>query len=376
MTSPNQKFLCLSILWKYKKLYAILLIFQLFCCQTEQYSNVISFKREDAPEILPLNGESIALDLDSLTLPLFYHLFRDSLILVENIKANPYFVDVYSLSNKRLVRRIARQGEGPTEFLSVRVMNRAPINNNFSIFDISTKSVGFVSMDEKGEFQITKKIDLPQNTGDFISIDAVRLLGFNDSYLETEKFSNKVSPLFYLSTDMATSKEQLQKIDSQRFAFFSANVSSAQLAFSKKNDCIWMIDKHRDKIQIFDTNLKLKKSIKGPDFIEPDIIQNIDKSLGFKNHIDYDSYYSCAYTDDYIYLLYLGIVGTYGIKGEGFYYKPSEIFKFNWDGELQSIYKLDRFLYGITIDKAGENIYGTTSIGFGEKVELVKYKLK
>ncbi|MFN4147019.1 MAG: BF3164 family lipoprotein [Runella sp.] len=372
-----------SVFLKLKGISVLLVMLTFFNCQVEKEANNSSFKREDAPNV-SLKGESIVLNLDSLTRPIFYHLFGDSLILVENIKPNPYFVDVYSMNTKRLVKRIVRQGESPAEFLSVQLFNRNPIDNNFTIFDVSAKSVGFGSMDEKGEFQIKNKVNLPQNTGDIISIDTSKLLGFNASYIETEKFSNKISPLFYLNTDRIISRDQLQKIDSQNFAFFSNNVSAAQLAYSKKNDCIWLVDKHKDEIQVFDTNLKLKKVIKGPDFVEPDIIQNEDKGLGiqkyidlgFKNHIDYDSYYSCAYNDDHIYLLYLGIVGTYGIKGVGFYYKPSEIFKFNWAGELQKIYKLDRFLYGITIDKAGENIYGTTSIDFGEKVELIKYQLK
>ena len=345
-------------------------------CQAEKEIVNLSFTRSDASEIVKLKGEVIGVHLDSLTLPLCYHIFKDSLILVENIKANPYFLNIYSLNTKKIVKKIVRLGESPTEFLSVRLLNRNPNSTTINIFDVSAKSVGFVSIDEKGEFQVKNKIDLPQNTGDIILLDANNLLGFNDSYIETEKFSNKIPPLFYLSTDKTKSREQIQKIDSQQFAFFSSNVSAAQLAFSKKNNCIWLIDKHKDEIQIFDTNLKLKKIVKGPDFIEPEIIQNEDKSLGFNKHIDYDSYYSCAYNEQYVYLLYLGIVGTYGIKGEGFYYKPSEIFKFSWDGKLQKIYTLDRFLYNITIDKAGKNIYGTTSIDFGEKVELIKYHLK
>ncbi|WP_442795907.1 BF3164 family lipoprotein [Pelobium manganitolerans] len=330
-------------------------------------SKTVSFKRTDFHRTVSLTGTKIA--FDTLLNPMSYAVIRDSFLFVTNWDGYPFFIEVYKLGSKRLVTKIAKKGRGPNEFLSCSLICRDPEDDFFLVRDIIKQTVTKYNIDSvimKGENYKPRQISLPRYTKDVAFLDSKNLIGYNFYYLKSEKISNDVTPIFKIRAG----KQLNERIDSTKMKFFTANVSGADILVSPLNDYIWCVNHYEDKIDVFNKELLFIKSMVGPDGIKPLYISNDDNRISFK-HAYYRAYYSGVYTKKAVYLLYLGVNG---IPNNLPFEKPVEVFKFNWSGKLLANYKLDKYIYDITIDKNEKYLYGTSSTSGGHAT-LFRYKL-
>jgi hypothetical protein len=359
---------------KIRFIYTTLSIIVFFGCSTHHHNTdkIKIFTRKDFVKDTTLKGTLVGFHTSAY--PLNYTVIRDSLIFVTNWHGDPWYVEIYNLHSKQLIRQIARKGDGPNEFLSCRLIYSNPSDDYFLLYDLVKQSASKYSIDSvclSKSVVPMETIALPRCTKDIALYDTTTLIGYNSYFFQSGKYQNKVPALFAVNS-AAQTRDDINKIDSINAKFFTANVSGGYILVSPSSDQIWSVRHYEDRIDIFDKKLQLVRSIVGPDRIRPLYEVKEDNSISFRDHKYYRAYYPCAYTKNAVYMIYLG---HNGISGDGKIEKPVEIFKIDWSGKLLCRYKLDKYVYAFSIDKNEENIYATATDKFGNYPLLLKYKL-
>ena len=299
-----------------------------------------------------------------------FNLICDSLIIAENSKAYPYYFGIYNLKTKDLLVEFAMRGKGPGEFLSAKYLSNTYDYTNkeyFHIVDVVSQKVSIFNLDSLLNFKDDyrpSQFKLPDGMINFSPLINGSYVFYNSFYLDNEKYSNHNDKIFLFDI-------RSEKLHIENFKYFTPNVSSAYVLVSRDRDRIFIAERHRDVIDIYDKELQHIKTLKGPDFFDPQVFLRFSNHISFKPGTKDGGYYPCYSTKDFVYLIYRGPKDLHNPEIE---YPPVEVFKFDWEGNPIDRYVLDRFIYTISVSSDEKEIYGTSYNSIGDPV-LVRFSL-
>lgn len=353
-----------------KKITVILLLSLICCCCNRKFDEKqLEINRNDFPVSIKLTGGE-EIYLDSTLIPLTLNVLRDTIVLAENRGAYPFYFSMYNIRTGKKIIEFARRGRGPNEFLSGKC-NSNNYNcsnlNHIYIYDGVRKRVSEYNIDsliQKQEQYEPKQIDVPDCVFYFSKLDSNHYVCFNSYFLNDKKFKNNVEKIFIYDL----SEEKPDKFD---WKYFTLNVSKGYVLIAPDNDRIIVPHHYEDKIDIYNKNLVLLKTLVGPDMIIPEYRLRGDNHISFKIRTRYRGYYPCCYTNNSIYLIYLGLNG---IDNNIDYRKPVEVFKLDWNGNLIKRYVLDRYIFRISVSSDEKYLYGASLNSIGEPI-LVRYTI-
>lgn len=331
----------------------ILFLSVLIISCTANDDNVKYFSRSDFKNHITLKSETIGLDsVVYKGTPINFTLINDSILFVLQYNGNPFFLQIFNLNNFEVIANLARHGNGPNEYLSCRLKIKSSNSDYFYIHDIVKQTASKYHIDSLlllNEKYMPEKVSLPRFTSDFLFIND-SIWGYNNFYFNDKKIYNDVNALYKMHKNDST--ENL--IDINNVNYFTANVSDANIYFSPKSDYLWVVDRFKDKFDIYDRNLNISKTLIGPDIIQPEYEIRKENHVSFKNTYNSYLYYGFG-TDSHIFLLY------YKVDGESSNYSPdsTEIFQFTWDGELVNYYTIDKLVMRITYDENKKVFYAS-----------------
>ena len=355
-------------------------------CSPKNDPIVVHFSREDfKQQVLLVNPEEIVL-YDSLDIvnPVSFFLLQDTLLLVQNQPRMPFALELFSLHNLQSIAQLAPMGRGPGEFLTCTYMGCSVDQSKIYLQDRQTHSFYKVDLDRTIE---NKKIEVEQQfyydpeihpyTPSLVMLDSCHYTGYNMWYLDDTQFNNKVPALtkYHINPPQIESSDNLDD-PFMGHSYFVGPVNGARLVLTPDKEKIWLLDYRRDRIEIYNDSLVLLKTIHGPDHYKVQYVsQNAEDTsiqmIVFAEGKEYMAYTDYAYNHEHIYIVYVG-TDSYQIDN-----LPSvEIFKLDWDGNMLCNYKLDRFLYSISVDSKEEYLYGTSRKSFYEDPQFIRYTIK
>ena len=339
-------------------------------CQNKNI-NEIYFNHNDFPEQSTLTGEVI--DFEHGPYPMNF-IVIDTLIFVQNIKAIPHFYDIYGLKSKKHILSLAKEGKGPFEYLSCRLMHRSNHQDWFSIHDIVRRTTTRYHIDSLILFKDSykpKRYQLPSIVKDYTFVNADSILAYNHYYFQERSIQNKAEPI--VSVNLNNLKSEEAYIGKSKF--YTYNVSGAFVLYHPDHEFVLLAYHYKDLIEFYDKQFRLVKQMRGPDITKQTYRVEEDNMVSSKDGLDYNTYNSVVVTKNAIYLAY---AGTNGVSYDQPIGKPMEIFKISWEGELLKHYQLDRVIFEISISEDEQILYGT-DIGYfnlpADDMKFVKYKL-
>jgi hypothetical protein len=213
--------------------------------------------------------------------------------------------------------------------------------------------------------KISMNTDIHPNYG-IVSLDGSTYFGYNMWYLDSRVYTNSGRPVIKNSSENNNSGQQYHN--------FVASVNGAFLIPLKGKKQLMIADAHRDNIKIVNDSLEIIKEIEGPDFFSPSYtaVQNgtPENFITFGNNKSFKAYTNYTMTDEFIYLIYHGTTSFDPLD-----LTPVEVFQFDFNGNPICRYKLDRYIYNISIDSKNEYLYGTSRQSAQELPVLIRYKL-
>jgi len=335
-----------------------------------EFVEEVNFSRKSFDSISTVNVE--ILNFDTPLHPMIFDVIRDSIVLVQNWKGEPYYLALYNLKSKELLFEFAKRGRGPGEWLSASLSYQSNFDNGFVLRDIHTLDAAFFNIDSLLLFRkeySPQKYKIPDFTkGDIVVIDACKWVCFNLFHLGSERFANKTRSCLY-PIDICNSQDFDDEI--RKHKFFTHNISGGSIAVSPDKNRILVFYKHLNMIEIFNRDFELIKKLYGPELFTPELnIRDSEfNSIGFKKRVN--TYGKCFYNHRFIYVIYKGVDGLEKSM-------PTEVFKLNWNGDLLHRYILseeyDVELQNLYLDSNEQYLYGTVS-NWKEYPQLVRFKL-
>lgn len=354
---------------------SFLLLITMLCCKdttSKIDKETIFFNRNDFQEQISLSHPDTIMT-EALN-PLFHYIIRDSLVLVSNKDDSQTFkCGLYSITGE-MICEFAPKGSGPYEFVSASIKVDSNNTDTFHIEDAVQKKLWIYNIDSlisrKHTYQ-PSGINIPRSVINYCLYTDNTLVGYHFWYCDNEKYNNNIPPLAMYRYDQDT------EIKSQKheYKYFVANITGGLLFTDKKKREIWCANLYQDKIDIYNDSLKIIKSLSGPDQYNikyAEVDEGTNMGIYFDRDNKYEAYRSYCLTDKHIYLLYLAI---HDVPYKSNNLPPVEVFKLSWEGELLAVYKLNRYVYSISIDSEEKYLYGTSCNSYEDMPDFVKYKL-
>lgn len=352
-----------------------LLLITMTCCIDNPSivsENTIIFDRNDFKEKICLSNPDTIVS-EALN-PLFYHVIRDSLVLITNKDDSQDFkCGLYSITGE-MKCELAPKGTGPYEFVSANIKIDSNNTDTFYIEDVVQNKLWIYNIDsviDQGKMYKPSVVNIPRSIISYCPYTDDSFVGYHFWHCDNEMYNNDIPPLGIYRYN------QVDSINSQKheYKYFVANITGALLFTDKMKKDIWCANFYQDRIDIYNDSLQIKKSLLGPDQYNikyAEIDEGNNKAIYFDRGNKFEAYRSFVLTDKHIYMLYLAI---HDVPYTSDNLSPVEVFKLSWDGELLSIYKLDRYLYSISIDSEERYLYGTSCKSYNDTPDFVRYKL-
>lgn len=337
----------------------------------DEFVEEVNFTRKSFDSISNVNMEVLSFDkpLD----PALFYVIKDSLILVRNWQARPYYLAFYNMKNKELMFEFVKRGRGPNEWLSASVSYNSNFDNGFVLRDIHTNEAAIFNIDSLLMFKASyspQRYKIPDFTkGDIVVIDSCDWLCFNLYHTGFMNFRNKVKSCLY-PINVCNNQDFDDEIRENKY--FTHNVAGGFIAVSPDKSRILVFYEHLNMIEVFNNNIELIKRLRGPEAFKPELkIIDIETNfVGFDKRTQ--TFGHCFYNQKFIYVIYKGIDGLEKKM-------PTEVFKLNWNGDFLHRYILsdgnDIELQNLFIDLKDEYLYGTVSDSKNYP-QLVRFKLK
>lgn len=359
------------------KLHCITSLAFLFLCygcnDRASVTPTIVFDRTDFENTIVLSHPDTICVEDALN-PLDFYLVKDSLVLIENAdNSQQYKAGLYSLSQGKLIREIAPKGEGPKEFVSCQLDVRENSSDLFYIDDFVQNKYWECNLDSiiANKEYLVKSFTYSRDVIRLCSQDST-YIGYNFWYLNNADYDNNV-PALQKYKQMNGPKGRL----ANGHPYFVANVTGGFVFMSPDKNRIWVADFHDDKIHIYNDSLQEIKCLSGPDYFEHEFEdihdKNYDHFVSFSKGTAYQSYIAYTKNSKYVYLVYEGTNGTYQRLDK---LNPVEVFKFDWEGNPITYYKLDKYIRTISIDSQENFLYATSYNSHDASTVFIRYALK
>lgn len=222
-----------------------------------------------------------------------------------------------------------------------------------------------------------KAFSIPSFAGDATFYNDDSIVFFNSFWLkmgDSLMNSNSKEPLLFMSLNTSSLENDVADLEKRkRPKFFTPNVTGGNILIDPENKNIWLVDNYFDKITVYDNKLDVQKYLLGPENAKVKYELRTDSAIYFRNGKYYRSFYPSIYSESYVYLLYIGIKGIN--LDHTRIERPVTLLKFDWNGAPVEEYKLDEYLYNISLSGDGKVLYGTTAKRFGDTARLIKYNL-
>lgn len=293
---------------------------------------------------------------------------RDSFLIIFEPKLKDGFLSVYSLNNGNLLRRYGYKGEGPNEFQNPRfIFSEFLLNSSSDLLIGDIDALYLLNIDSiisDSTYVHSQYMKLPK---ELLSYNY--LLNISDSTL----VANVTNEGQFVDYNRFTKKrvvkniyEKIEKFNNVDDFCYTTQIYDAYYTANKKN--IIIAYKNWKQIDIVSMTGNLRKRIYFEDYQN-----NIDKiaASGNKNirmNEDAILYFSYVFpTEEYFYALCWNSTKENIKKGLA----VSEIYKFDWDGNLLNISKLDKAISYFCIDSKAGKMY---AIGTDKDLELKIYQ--
>lgn len=355
-------------------MWQLVIILMTSCTTREPFRGDRTFSREDFRETKFLTDpEEIV--IDSLLNPASFRVLRDSLLLVGNQPNCDYLFEVYSLNTLQPLLQLVTKGNGPGEMFTCGLGLHDNLSADFYLQDDNSKTCYWVHLDtllHTKKWSVKTKLNYSSEvlatSGICLLNDKEHYLGYHMWYLDDKKFSHVSSPIAYYRNGEDDSK------DVTEYPFFVAPVNGASFFCVPDRKQIWLADMHRDLISIYNDSLQSICTLEGPDHFLPQYTEKpINAPIRFVTFTD--DYDYRAYTDYFLtkHSIYLVYEGTKHFNPQAL--SPVEIFKLDYDGNLICNYKLDRYVYSISVNDAEDLLYCASRSTVMEPPVILKYKL-
>lgn len=345
------------------------------CKFQEDKTNQIHYTRQDFKKQKTLSNPEI-ITLPEVLNPASLYLIQDSIIVIQNQPDCDYLLEIYSINNLTSpLIQLAPKGNGPEDMLSCYCYIHTNTQPEFYLEDghknhYYTVNIDSILKNKKLSLSAAFKYNPNKHpSSEICSLDKSHYITYNMWYLDSSQFNNNVPKL-----EISSTNETERRIEMGEKPYFVGAVNGAHLFKNPKTHDIWSADIHQDKIDIYDDSLNLKRVLYGPDHFQPKYVRKESNApiafIGFDYNKEYKTYSNFFITDKHIYLIYEG--------NENYnpdHLEPVEIFKLDFDGNLLCNYKLDRYLYTISIDKAEKYLYGSSRNAIQDETFFVRYKL-
>lgn len=353
---------------------ALALLFLSVSCTPRQESvGDKYFFREDFKETKVLTDPEEII-IDSLLNPASFRVADDTVLIVGNQSNCDYLLELYSLNTLQPLAKLITKGNGPGEMFSCGLGFHSNASSEFYLQDQNSNTCYMVNKDTLlarrkfipvSKFKYSSEV-LP--TSDLCSVDDDWYIGYQMWYLDDKQFSEVNSPVAFYKKDEDSGKGVSD------YPFFVASVNGACLFLSHQNHRLWLADMHRDVIRIYNDSLQQICMLDGPDHWSPEYTRRQVNApvafVAFTNDFDYHAYTDYFVTDKSIYLVY---EGTKHFDPQNL--SPVEIFKLDHAGNLLCNYKLDRYVYSISVNRAEDILYCASRTSVMEPPVILKYRL-
>ena len=142
--------------------------------------------------------------------------------------------------------------------------------------------------------------------------------------------------------------------ETNEYEFDTYNSVLASFFISYPNGRIAVYNSIEPEIELYDTDLRLIKKIRGPE-LTSNIRYNIMSDGEVLTIGAPTSYYCECYDDNYFYLTF---VGRFIEDDETIFdIDRSYIFKFDWDGNFVDSYYVDHFVSSMSLSEDGQSMY-------------------
>jgi hypothetical protein len=333
--------------------------------QKKSETKLVRFNRNDFKRTSELIAEDLKFEIPLN--PFEFRILSDTLILVYTHKHLDFFYELYSLNTYNKIVDFCRKGKGPNEFLSAEEIFQQ--NNSFIfIKDPTKKRIARYCLDSllgrNKEYQPAFR-SYPNWTKDFtVFAESDKLICYNRWFSDFTNYNMRSSELFYYNGNDVNIKET---------RYYPANVNGGYIFRSKKNGDVIVANFFDDIIVFYDSDLRLKKILKGPDDYKINY-QKANGSIQFEDGNKWRSYYPGVSTKDAIYIIYTGVENI--SHNDENWRKPVEIFKIGWDGKLLHRYKLNKYVYNLSIDSKEEYFYCSSWNNVKEYPRLLRFKIR
>ncbi len=366
----------------YRNFFLILFVFFTSCKSSNLPPDVIYFSFSSFEKIQPRRLAGKIINVPVSGKPIEYKVVQDSIVLVNYWDSKDYYlIDVVNLNTCKNIRKVAKAGSDSLSFLSATIIFKDIGSNQVLIKDVTKSRYVKYDIDKLISNEPVKETfyQLPSFVKDIALYTHDSLLTYNSFYLRmNDKIVNKVSdnPILILNQDSLLSPVYVFKAEEKYSPqYFTSNVSDANILINDSTGVVWVVDQNGCRIDIYNKNLSKLKSLCVPEKINPkyDIFSR-KNAIHFSDHKYYQSFYPSIYSNEYVYLFYLGINGEKieKLKVE----RPVEILKMKWDGTPIQIFKIQDYLYSISLSKDQRYLYGTTAEKFGDPAKLIKYTIQ
>ncbi|MEX1212583.1 MAG: BF3164 family lipoprotein [Balneolaceae bacterium] len=295
-------------------------------------------------------------DLDSIDI----NVKLNNISLFDNVGQKLIFVElrgdtlgkIVDANTGKLIKRFGRMGRGPGEFVGHYSITAD--ENGFFIHDIILQRGIKFSLSEllkNKDYFGDKPVFFKSENGSIISMVPHLNSKFVGSGLFKEgriSFYNENGEVIGLTGNVPISNIKAPPaIISQAFI--------GQVAVNPSTHEIALATRYSDRIEIYKKTGKKKYILRGPKNFDPvfEVAQRDGYPALSSNHQMRIGYVDISVTDKYIYALYNG--RTRGESDDS--YSGSEIFKFNWEGEVLKLYHLPFYAGFISVDRNNDNIY-------------------
>jgi len=343
---------------KILKISIIITVAFLSCKKSYKEKNIeiIKFNESSFENKKYINGS-----IDKINLPcnpIYFYLYRDSILIINNIKPDLYYITLYNLKKQQKIKEIARRGKGPNEYLSSYLICDDENHNYFIVQDIHKNEVSIFYLDSvlKKDNYIPERVKVPYYTRTVAILDSNYLVGYNGYYLMNEKYKNNVNCLFLINRK----NKAKNKNEDIPFKYFTINATGGKILVSERKDLIWVVHYYFPRIDLYNKKLQKIKSFYGPKSEEPiyEIYNRGDyQEIYFAKGLEYQVYNEAQIKGDSIFIGYIAVYNKPIIKNLSVY-NNSIILLLNATGKFIYKYYLDHNARFFTIDKTGKKLYG------------------
>jgi hypothetical protein len=340
----------------------ILLLALFFSCGTSEKTS--TFKADTGLKVL--KGEKLSIE-NLFLMPSQINVSENLIIVIDEGREG-----IFSLINsddEKLITSYGEIGDSPSSFKSTPIIQREIINkNNKFLFTEMTK--GTIYSIDLNLFK-----DEPNNSIELNSSlpNTIRILDGAIKLSDT-KICSKTSNSNGLAFIFDTSLNKTIYIAYPDFLFSESNsryndlIFKSYSTFNAKRNRIAFALEHFDNLLLYDSEANLIRNIQPTDYQLNEFFRNSESPTDENTVLHYIDIFS---TEDYLYGLYLGKADAYANKNPQ--KLKMEVRKFDWEGSLIEVYKLDKPLISFAVDESKEIIYGINPID--EEYPLYKFSI-